>query len=107
MEKITCATCVNEENKRCVVKKSKVAINKRRNCDKYILEATKVKAKQILKIVRMSHVEKEVLRNEYKQQLRQLRVDAKNGGFQQNSRHPITGDLSRFSSTAGSDRSGG
>lgn len=107
MEKITCATCANEENKRCIVKKSRVALNKRRNCDKYVLEATKVKAKQILKTVRMSHVEKEALRNEYKQQLKQFRADAKSGGFQQNSKHPMTGDLSRFSSTAGKDRAGG
>ncbi len=100
-EKITCATCLNEENKFCVIKKSRVALNKRRRCDKYVLEATKVKARQILKTVRMGYKEKEALRREYKQQLREFKAAAKQGRAPQDSNHPLTGDLSRFISTAG------
>ena len=104
-EKVTCATCVNEEDKTCVVKKSRVALNKRRRCDKYVLEATKVKAKQILKTVSMGHKEKEALRREYKEQLKQFKAAAKQGNNSQS--HPLTGDLSRFTSTAGNNSSGG
>ena len=102
-EKITCATCRNEENKSCVIKKSRVAVNKRRHCDKYVLEATKVKARQILKSVPMGYKEKEALRREYKEQLKQFKVAAGQG----NTSHPLTGDLSRFTSTAGADNPSG
>ncbi len=103
--KITCATCLNEENKTCVIKKSRVVLNKRRRCNKYVLEATKVKAKQILKTVQMGYKEKEVLRREYKDQLKQFRAAAKQGNTSQS--HPLTGDLSRFTSTVGSNSRGG
>ena len=109
MGKITCATCRCEFNKKCNAKQGRpsVSLNKRRRCDKYILEATKVKERQILKTIKMSYKEREVLRTEYKQELKQRRAAAKQGNMPQNSEHPLTGDLSRFTSTAGSDRRGG
>ena len=109
MGKITCATCRCEVNRKCNAKKGRpsVAINKRRRCDKYILEASKVKEKHILKSVRVGYREKEALRREYKRQLKQFRSDAKHGGKLQENRHPITGDLNRFTSTAGKDRGSG
>lgn len=96
--KITCATCANEQNKKCITKKTSIALNKRRNCDKYVLEPLKVKAKQILKTTRLSYREKEALRRQYKKDLKEAKAAAKQG-----SSHPLTGDLSRFTSTAGSD----
>jgi len=106
-KKITCATCANEENKRCLVKKVSVALNKKRHCDKYILEPSKVKTKQILKTIKMSYAEREALRREYKSQIKQLKRAMKQNLPVQDVKHPLTGDLSRFKSTAGSDRSGG
>ena len=105
--KITCATCRCEFNKKCNAKKGRpsVAINKRRRCDKYVLEATKVKAKQILKTVQMGYRDKEALRKEYKQQLKQFREASKQGNT--SSSHPLTGDLSRFTSTVGGNSRGG
>jgi hypothetical protein len=105
--KVVCATCANEENKKCLVKKSSVALNKRRRCDHYVLESSKVKAKQILKTVRMGHKEKEALRREYKEQLRQAKALANQQQMSRNTQHPLTGDLSRFTSTAGKDRGSG
>jgi hypothetical protein len=102
--KVTCGTCRNEENRKCVVKKSKVAVNKRRHCGKYIFEATKVKAKQILKTIKMGHQEKEALRKEYKEQLKLAKAAIKNPGT---TAHPLTGDLSRFTSTVGNNSRGG
>jgi len=101
--KVTCATCVAEYKGKCNAKKGRpsVALNKRRNCDKYELEPTKVRAKQVLKTIRVPYREKEVLRKEYKEQLKQYNAATKT---QSNIKHPITGDLSRFASTAGGDR---
>ena len=105
--KITCATCRCEVNKKCNAKKGRpsVALNKRRRCDKYILEATKVKAKQILKTIQVGYQEKEALRREYKDQLKQFKDAAKQGNTSQS--HPLTGDLGRFTSTVGSNSRGG
>lgn len=97
--KITCATCANEKDKICKVKKIGVAVNKRRNCDKYELEPTKVKEKQILKTIKMGYAEKEALRKQYKEELRRIKEQAKSG-IPVDSAHPLTGDLSRFTSTA-------
>jgi len=99
--KVTCATCVNEFGRKCGVKKNKpsVSVNKRRRCDKYILEPTKVKEKQILKTIRVPYKEKEALRREYKEQLKRYKEAVKQGGG--TTQHPVTGDLSRFVSTAG------
>jgi len=100
--KITCATCLNEENRYCTIKKVTIALNKRRNCDKYILEATKVKEKQVLKTIKVSYQEREAIRKEYKEQLRSLRAAAKQGNIEpHNMKHPLTGNLDRFTSTAG------
>jgi hypothetical protein len=106
-EKITCATCRCEVSKKCNVKKGQpsVSLNKRRRCDKYILEATKVKAKQVLKTIQMGYKEKEALRREYKEQLKQFKLAAKQGNTSQS--HPLTGDLSRFISTVGDNSRGG
>ena len=97
--KITCATCVNEDNKFCTVKKIGVAINKRRNCDKYDLNPMKVKEKQIIKTIKMGYKEREALRKQYKEELR-LAKEQLRSGRTADPAHPLTGDLSRFTSTA-------
>lgn len=99
MAKVTCAVCVNEENKRCKVKKSAVAINKRRSCDKYILAAEKVIERQVIKSIPMGYKEKEELRKDYKKQLKLIKQQMK-AGYSGDAKHPVTGDLSRFTSTA-------
>ena len=92
--KVTCATCANEENKKCTAKKNiGIALNKRRNCDKYVLETSKVKEKQIIKSVKLGYAEREALRQEYKRQLKLAKQGAADPA------HPLTGDLSRFTST--------
>lgn len=108
--KITCATCTNEKDKICTVKKIGVALNKRRNCDEYVLAPEKVKEKQIIKTTRLSYAEREALRKEYKEQLKQLKSAMKGGKLpadsQVNAKHPLTGDLSRFSSTVADEKDG-
>lgn len=109
-KKITCSICKNEEKKFCTVKKSSVAPNKRRHCDKFIFEPAKVKEKQILKTVRLTYREKEALRKYYKEELKRYKQAEKEGILDQvpqtSSAHPLTGDLSRFVSTAGEKENG-
>jgi len=109
MGKITCATCVAEFKSKCNAKKGRpsVALNKRRRCDKYKLEPSKVKERHIMKTIKMGYKEKEAVRKEYKEQLKLAKAAAKQGRAPQNINHPMTGDLSRFTSTAGKDRSAG
>ncbi|PIZ00999.1 hypothetical protein COY61_01045 [bacterium (Candidatus Gribaldobacteria) CG_4_10_14_0_8_um_filter_33_9] len=108
--KITCAVCQNEENGVCMVKKKiGISLNKRRNCDKFSLHPSKVKEKQIVKTIKLSYTEREMLRKLYKQELKKLKEKKDdsivvNDSFRINSNeyHPLTGDLSRFKSTANS-----
>lgn len=110
--KITCGTCKNEKNNYCNKKKVGVKLNKRRNCDKYELQPDKVKARQILKTTRLPYAEKEALRQEYKEQLKQLKARMKEQrtgvtpSYSGDPKHPLTGDLSRFTSTAGEKNDG-
>jgi len=110
-KKIVCAVCKNEENRRCIVKKSSVAINKKRRCNKFILEPTKVKEKQILKTIRLPYKDREALRQHYKKELKRYKQLVKDGTinkqYQTTISNPITGDLSRFVSTAGDKKSNG
>lgn len=95
-DRITCSICKNENGGFCKVKKNvRVALNKRRNCNLFILEPSKVKEKQILKTVKLSYSEKEALRKHYKEELRMV----KNALKDPSNPHPLTGDLSRFTST--------
>lgn len=105
MSKITCAICGNEENKICKVKKIGVHINKRRDCDKFILNEDKVKPAHLVKTVSLPYAEKEELKRLYKEEMRrrrELEMHAQEAGLDPKSinMHPLTGDLSRFTSTA-------
>jgi hypothetical protein len=110
-KKIVCAVCKNEENKKCTVKKVSVAINKRRHCDKFVLEPTKVKEKQILKTIRLPYQDKEALRQHYKKELKKYNQSVKDGTVSKQhnttTTNPTTGDLSRFMSTAGDKKGNG
>ncbi len=119
-KKIICAVCKNEENKRCIIKKSSVALNKKRHCDKFILEPTKVKEKQILKTIKLPYKDKEILRQHYKKELKKYKQSVKDGVTNKSypttttnpmtgttKANPVTGDLSRFISSAGNKKSNG
>lgn len=102
MSKITCATCYHEKDRFCRVKKIGVSVNKRRNCPEYFLEYSKVKEKQVIKTIKMSYKDKELLKRKYKEQLKQQSQTT--GPQLTDMKHPLTGDLSRFVSTASDDK---
>lgn len=100
MSKVTCSVCKNEENKVCRVKKIGVHINKRRDCNKFILAEEKVRPEHLVKTIPMPYAEKEEMKRRYKEELklrREMERNTKDAGV---NLHPLTGDLSRFKSTA-------
>ena len=97
MGKIVCATCKNEKDSFCTTKKIGIHLNKRRDCDKYLMEEAKIKPKHLLQTVKVPYAEKEALKQQYKQALKQHREAAKLGvSVPTDPSHPLTGDLSRF-----------
>lgn len=112
-DKVRCATCKNQVNAFCLVKKCKVALNKRRKCDKFKIDPNKVKLKKEIPTTRgpAPSLIKD-LKKEYKKALKE--EAARQGALKKaqenkysdairvpNDKHPLTGDLSRFVSTAG------
>jgi len=100
--KIVCATCSNEKERRCTVKKNQgIHPNKRRNCALYILASEKIKMKQVLDSVYIPYEQREEFKKMYKQEEKKrkeaLKEQRKTGI---DVVHPMTGDLSRFRSTA-------
>jgi hypothetical protein len=105
MSKVTCSICKNEEGKICRAKKIGVHINKRRDCNKFILAEDKVGPVHLVKTIKMPYAEKEEMKRRYKEELkhrREIEKNTKEAGLDPASinMHPLTGDLSRFTSTA-------
>ena len=114
-DKVRCSACKHQANAFCLVKKCKVALNKRRKCDKFKIDPSKVRLKQEIPTTRAPapSVLRD-MRKEYKKKLKEEAVrqeaikkaeankyaDALRMG---NDKHPLTGDLSRFTSTAGKE----
>lgn len=111
-KKVRCATCQSYYNKFCVLKRVSVSPNKKRVCDKYRHDQSKVKLIQPLPTTRISYLEKERLRKERKENLKKLKEQLKlqeqhKDKVQEsriykpsgNEKYPLTGDLSRFTTT--------
>ena len=111
-KKVRCATCKAYYNKFCTVKRVTVSPNKKRICDKYQHDQSKVKLVQPLPTTRISYREKERLRKERKENLKKLKAQLKLQKQHEdkveesriykpsgNEKYPLTGDLSRFTTT--------
>ena len=112
--KVRCAECKNQVNSWCTPKKVKTSLNKKRTCDKYAFDETKVKTKHVIPTVYRSdwiHKKKELkkLLKDYKQQEELAKEKAELAETPNylkapgtgDPKHPLTGDLTRFTSTAG------
>ena len=111
-KKVRCATCKAYYNKFCTIKRVSVSPNKKRICDKYQHDQSKVKLIQSLPTTRISYREKEKLRKERKENLKKLKEQLKLQEQHKdkseesriykpsgNEKYPLTGDLSRFTTT--------
>ena len=109
--KVKCKVCDNELSGFCKIKKTKVKPNKQRTCEAYVFNEGKVKAKEEIHTVRVSYRDQERAKKLYKEELKKLKAMEKAGPQQgtaqdlglvkprTNLEHPLTGDLSRFTTT--------
>lgn len=95
-----------------------MSLNKKRHCDKYVFEISKVKEGVPIPTKRITFKEKELIRKERKEQLKELKAKLKeqqgieNGTIKEsrifkpqgNEKYPLTGDLSRFTTTGSGDK---
>ena len=114
MAKVKCSVCANEEASFCKIKKVKVHINKKRLCKAYVYDENKLKKKQDIKTIRIPYSEQEEFRKEAKKKRKELRALLKQQKINKfaekefiktsnerlNTKHPLTGDLSRFVSSS-------
>jgi len=112
MGKVTCGTCVYEEKGICVIKKTKTKPNKRRTCDKHCTDTKKIKFTQEIPTTRRpewfwDREERRRLRKEFLENLsKSMTENAKKEvtiAAPKDPKHPLTGDLSRFHTTAGTE----
>lgn len=120
MTKVKCSVCSKEKDGFCTVKKVKVHINKKRKCGDYIYDSSKFKPKQKIPFTQISYADQQHNKRMAKQKLKELKelvnvkpgnktaqnlglvgVDKNNAALTiPNIKHPLTGDLSRFTTTA-------
>jgi hypothetical protein len=127
MAKVKCKLCANEVEKICKIKKIGVKVNKKRQCEAYVYDELKAKAitdaRKKVPSTRLGYTKQQELKAERKAQIKALKEalktkpgegTAKNlglikpgdPGFSVPSgdlKHPLTGDLSRFTTTANKD----
>lgn len=117
-KKVSCSVCRAQYNKFCTIKKVSVSLNKKRHCDKYVFEDSKVKEGVPIPTKRVGFKEKELMRKERKDELKRLKALLKekkgieNGTIKESriykpqgdERYPLTGDLSRFTTTGSGDK---
>lgn len=97
-----CNKCNNEESY-CTVKKTKISLNKKRRCEQYEFNESKVKPKKEIPSQKVpSWNLKSNLRKQEVEKLERLKAElARQEQMQQaqQSNHPLTGDLSKFKTT--------
>src|SRR6056297_1262937 len=104
--KVKCKYCslCDQEKEYCTVKKTKVSLNKKRDCEKHQFDENLVKPKKEIPSTRVpswnlrSNLRKEEIRKleELREQLIRQEQAAPST---QSSEYPLTGDLSRFRTT--------
>ncbi len=128
MSKVKCSVCANERGHMCLIKKIGVAINKPRICEAYTYDEGKLKAKVYVPTIKMGYKDHQESKRRLKEELKALKKSMEAGPSQgtakdlglvksdepkiitsespefyiprTDSKHPLTGDLSRFLTTA-------
>jgi hypothetical protein len=120
MGKKKCRVCMNEKGGLCIIKKIGVAVNKPRMCEAYIYDEGKLKIKQEIPITRIGYKDNQEYKRRLKEELKLLKKSTEISPSQDttksttmenpisyiprtDSKHPLTGDLSRFLTTANAE----
>lgn len=93
--RVKCKDCTNELEGKCTITKTTVKLNKSRKCNDYEFE----QSRELARLERKARVMDQQDRA-YKAKMSELQrlVDEQQG--KEDKAHPVTGDLSRFSTTA-------
>ena len=109
MSKVRCGVCENENDGICSIKKVGVRINKPRNCGDYVYNEGKLKVKHNIPTVKFGYKEQQEEKVKKKEEIEEYKNQyLKNQNHRidmvkqmnPNSKYPLTGDLSRFTTTA-------
>ena len=127
MAKVKCKVCAKEVSGMCSVKKTTIKLNKKRKCNAYVYDEAKLKTKTEIPVTKMGYRDMQEAKARFKREMRELRRMAKEApkqgtaenlglivpeekkiikpgdvGFNapRDTKHPMTGDLSRFMTTA-------
>lgn len=116
-KKVSCAVCEAQYNRFCTIKRVTVSLNKKRFCDKYSFDDSKIKDGVPIPTKRITFKEREAMRENRKEELKKLKAQLKeqkgleDGTIKESriykphgdERYPLTGDLSRFTTTGSGD----
>ncbi len=91
MPKVKCMVCEHEDDSFCSIKKCKIKVNKSRTCNIFEFTSEKVRIKRAIPSIRVEAADY------LKKTTKKRREDM---SLARNSQHPLTGDLSRFTTTA-------
>jgi hypothetical protein len=128
MGKKKCRVCANERGGLCSIKKIGVAINKPRLCEAYIYDEGKLRTRHEIPTIRVGYKDHQESKRRLKEELKALKKSMEAGPSQgtakdlglikpeeskiitagdpefyiprTDTKHPLTGDLSRFLTTA-------
>ena len=121
MAKVKCKVCANEVSKVCKIKKSSVKLNRPRICKEYVYDESKLKIKKETPSIRFGYADLQEAKKRRKAELKALRASNKQKPgrgtardlglvvpdnelvMPRDTKHPLTGDLSRFTTTAKND----
>lgn len=112
MAKVKCRICSNELSGLCSVKKIGVKTNKPRICNNFIYDESKIKIHKEIPTIKFGYKEKQEAKMKRKEEIKRLRQELSNKNpntlknidavASTNMKYPLTGDLSRFISSASS-----
>jgi len=104
MRNVRCGRCKNYlEDGKCKIKKVKVAVAKKRTCDFYSLDESKVKERQVLPSRRVLPPELAKKHRYRARKAAKLEALKKQYFAKVDEKHPLTGDLDAFKTTIKED----
>jgi Fe-S-cluster containining protein len=111
--KVICGSCSNELNSYCKIKKCKIKPNKKRVCEHFELDVGKVKVKGVPDFIKRPDYFwddklKKQMRREHRKRIEEEALkrieDLKEENEEKDLKHPLTGDLSKFKTTASEEK---
>lgn len=98
--KVRCVSCLHENNNICSLKKIGVKVNKPRICNEYVLVKEKQKSRAVLPSTKFGYAEQQEAKRQ-RREANRVPLYREVPEFHGTTANPITGDLSRFITTAG------